>query len=64
MKGWPEFVSTKLPQYKPDLCARPREEKDNAVKDAFYANIVDLYDKCLAHDIKIVLGPLPCRRQG
>ena len=26
------------------------------VKDAFYANLEDLYDKCPAHDIKIVLG--------
>ena len=34
----------------------PMEEKDDAVKDAFYANLADLYDKCPAHDIKVVLG--------
>ena len=34
----------------------PTEEKYDAVKDAFYANLEDLYDKCPAHDIKIVLG--------
>ena len=34
----------------------PTEDKDDAVKDAFYANLEDLYDKCPAHDIKIVLG--------
>ena len=39
------------------LCAHaPIEEKDDAVKDAFYGNLEDLYDKCPAHDIKIVLG--------
>ena len=32
------------------------EEKDDAVKDAFYANLEDLYDKWPAHNIKIVLG--------
>ena len=32
------------------------EEKDNAVKDAFYAHIEDLYDKCPVHDINIVIG--------
>ena len=32
------------------------EEKDDAVKDAFYANLEDLFDKYPAHDIKIVLG--------
>ena len=31
-------------------------EKDDAVKDAFYANLEDLYDKCPVHDIKISLG--------
>ena len=34
----------------------PKEEKDDALKDAFYANLEDLYDKFPAHDIKIVLG--------
>ena len=34
----------------------PTKEKDNAVKDASYANLEDLYDKCPANDIKIVLG--------
>ena len=39
------------------ICAHAAtEEKDNAVKDAFYANLEDLYDKCPAHYIKIVLG--------
>ena len=32
------------------------EAKDDAVKDALYANLEKLYDKCPAHDIKIVLG--------
>ena len=35
----------KAPQYKPGLHS----------KDAFYANLEDLYDKCAAHDIKISL---------
>ena len=34
----------------------PTEEKDDAVKDAFYVNLEDLYVKCPAHDIKIVFG--------
>ena len=39
------------------ICAHdPMEEKDDAVKDTFYANLEDLYDKCPAHDIKILLG--------
>ena len=33
----------------------PTELNNGAVKDAFYANL-DLYDKCPAHDIKLVLG--------
>ena len=38
------------------ICAHaPTEEKDEAVKVAFYANLEDLYDKFSAHDIKIVL---------
>ena len=32
------------------------EEKDDAVKDAFYANLEHLNDKFPAHDINIVLG--------
>ena len=32
----------------------PTELNNGAVKDAFYANL-DLYDKCPADDIKIVL---------
>ena len=39
------------------ICAHaPTEEKDDAVKDAFYAKLEDLYDKCPAHDVKMVLG--------
>ena len=39
------------------ICAHaPTEEKDGAVKDAFYAKLEDLYDKYPAHDIRIVLG--------
>ena len=34
----------------------PTEEKDDAVKDAFYANLEDLYDICPAYNSKIVLG--------
>ena len=38
-------------------CAHaPTEENDEAVKDAFYANLDVLYVKCPAHDIKVVLG--------
>ena len=32
------------------------EKKDDAVKDAFYAKLEGLWDKCLALVIKIVLG--------
>ena len=28
----------------------PMEEKDDAVKDVFYAHLEDLYDKCPVHD--------------
>ena len=39
------------------ICAHaPMEEKDNGVKDAFYAKIKDIYDKCQAHEAKIVHG--------
>ena len=39
------------------ICAHARmEEKDDTVKDFFYANLEDLYDKCPGHDIKIILG--------
>ena len=39
------------------ICAHaPTEEKDDVVKDAFYAELEDVYDKCPAHDAKIVLG--------
>ena len=35
------------------ICAHaPMEEKDDVVKDAFYAKL----DKCQAHDAKIILG--------
>ena len=34
----------------------PVEEKDDVVKDAFYAKLEDVYDKSPAHDAKIVLG--------
>ena len=38
------------------ICAHaPMEEKADAVKDAFYTNLEDLYDKCSVHDIKTVL---------
>ena len=46
----------KVPQYKPAHALT--EEKYDAIKDAFYANLEDLYDKCPVHDIKIVLGDL------
>ena len=39
------------------ICSQaPTEEKDVAVEDTFYANLEQLYDKCPAHDINIVLG--------
>ena len=39
------------------ICARaPTEEKDDVVKDAFYAKLEDVYDKYAADDAKIVLG--------
>ena len=53
---WEKSHQGKVPQYKPDLRACPHGRERDAVKDAFYANIEELYDKCLAHDIKIVLG--------
>ena len=38
------------------ICAHaPTEEKDDEVKYVFYANLKGLYNKCPAHDIKIVL---------
>ena len=39
------------------ICAHaPTEEKNEAVKNVFYANLEDLYEKCPAHDINMVLG--------
>ena len=39
------------------ICAHaPMEEKDDGVKNTFYAKLEDVYDKCSAHDTKIVLG--------
>ncbi|XP_060665604.1 craniofacial development protein 2-like [Drosophila nasuta] len=39
------------------ICAHaPTEEKDDAVKDAFYARLEDTYDRCPNHDVKIILG--------
>ncbi|XP_050745641.1 craniofacial development protein 2-like [Drosophila biarmipes] len=32
------------------------EEKDDAVKGAFYARIEDTYDRCPVHDGKLILG--------
>ena len=42
------------------------EEKDDVVKDAFCAKLQDVFDKCPAHDAKIVLGDLNARvgREG
>jgi len=34
----------------------PTEEKDDGVKDAFYAELERAYERCPAYDIKIVLG--------
>ena len=39
------------------ICAHAStEEKDDVVKDALYSELEDVYDKCPAHDAKIVLG--------
>ena len=39
------------------ICAHaPTEEKDEAVKDDFYARLENTYDRAPAHDIKIILG--------
>ncbi|XP_060665650.1 uncharacterized protein LOC132797914 [Drosophila nasuta] len=39
------------------ICAHaPTEEKDDATKDAFYADLVRAYGRCPSHDIKILLG--------
>ena len=39
------------------ICTQaPTKEKDNTVKNAFYANLEDLYGKCPAHNIKNVFG--------
>ena len=41
------------------ICAHaPTEENDDVVKDAFFDKLEDVYDKCPAHDAKIVLGDL------
>ncbi|XP_070139237.1 uncharacterized protein [Drosophila bipectinata] len=34
----------------------PTEEKDDATKDAFYAELDRAYERCPSHDIKILLG--------
>ena len=34
----------------------PTDKKNDAVKYTLYANLEDLYNKCPAHDIKIVFG--------
>ena len=48
---WAKFHNINL------ICAHSQtEEKGDAVKDAFYANLVDLYHKCPVHEIKIFLG--------
>ena len=36
----------------------PTEDKHDALKDAFYANLEDLYYKYPVHDIKIVFGSI------
>ena len=39
------------------ICAHaPTNDKDDEVKDAFYANLENAYDRCPSHDVKIVLG--------
>ena len=39
------------------ICAHaPTNDKDDDVKDTFYANLEDIYDRCPSHDVKIVLG--------
>ncbi|XP_060665561.1 uncharacterized protein LOC132797804 [Drosophila nasuta] len=39
------------------ICAHvPTEEKNDATKDAFYAELVRAYGRCPSHDIKILLG--------
>ncbi|XP_060665569.1 uncharacterized protein LOC132797813 [Drosophila nasuta] len=39
------------------ICAHaPTEEKDDATKDAFYAELDRAYGRCPSHDIKILLG--------
>lgn len=34
----------------------PTEEKDDAIKDAFYAELDRAYSRCPSHDVKILLG--------
>nr|XP_043068191.1 uncharacterized protein LOC122321607 [Drosophila bipectinata] len=39
------------------ICAHaPTKEKDDATKDAFYAELDRAYGRCFSHDIKILLG--------
>ncbi|XP_073814500.1 uncharacterized protein [Musca autumnalis] len=39
------------------ICAHaPTEDKDEQTKDIFYESLEETYDRCPAHDIKIVLG--------
>ena len=42
--------------YNINLNCASTEEKDDVVKDAFYAKLENVYDKCPAHDAKIVFG--------
>ena len=59
MKDWPKFkirIKAKFHNISPICAHAPTEEKDDAVKNAFYTSLEDLYDKCPAHNIKIVFG--------
>ncbi|XP_050746045.1 craniofacial development protein 2-like [Drosophila biarmipes] len=39
------------------ICAHaPTEEKDDAVKDSFYARLAVTYDRCPDHDVMLILG--------
>ena len=47
------------------ICAHaPKEEKDDVVKDAFYAELEDVCDKCPTHDAKIVRGDFNAKFGG
>ena len=44
----------------------PVEEKNDMIRDSFYAELGGVYDKCRVHDAKVVLGDINAKvgREG